>query len=154
GDDPLSVAHARRMLHKDARAVTTVDWVQTGLTHARASHHDGTTKRDLFGQEDGSGNQGAGWAATGRIVWGVGEGEGDGGEDRQPWIENGTSMVIRRIAMNIDDWAELDRPAQEAVIGRTLGSGAPLTGQHEDDPPDFEAPGPAGFPVISDIAHL
>lgn len=154
GDDPLSVAHARRMLLKDARAFTTVAWVQTGFTHARASHPDGTTMRNLFGQVDGSGNPRAGSAAAERIVWGVGEGEGNGGKDLQPWIENGTSMVIRRIAMNIDDWDELDRPAQEAVIGRTLGSGAPLTGQHEDDPPDFEALGPAGFPVISDIAHL
>ncbi len=154
GDDPLSVAHARRMLLKDARAFTTVAWVQTGFTHARASHPDDTTMRNLFGQVDGSGNPRAGSAAAERIIWGVGKGESNGGKDLQPWLQNGTSMVIRRIAMNIDDWDELDRPAQEAVVGRTLGSGAPLTGEHEDDPADFEALGPAGFPVISDIAHL
>src|SRR5699024_2832244 len=56
GDDPLSVAHARRMLLKDARAFASVAWAQTGFTYARASHPDGTTMRNLFGQVDGTGN--------------------------------------------------------------------------------------------------
>lgn len=154
GDEPLSVAHARRMLLKDARAFASVAWVQSGFTHARASYPEDTTMRNLFGQIDGTGNPQRGSDATERIVWGVGEGDGNGTKDLQPWIEDGTSMVIRRIAMNVDDWDELDRPAQEDVIGRKLGSGAPLTGEQEHDEPDFDAIGPAGFPVISDISHM
>lgn len=154
GDEPLSVAHARRMLLKDARAFTTVAWTQSGFTHARASYPEDTTMRNLFGQIDGTGNPQRGSETAERIVWGVGEGDGNGTKNLQPWIENGTSMVIRRIAMNVDDWDELDRPAQEDVIGRKLGSGAPLTGEHEHDEPNLEALGPTGFPVISDIAHM
>ena len=154
GDDPLSVAHARRMLLKDSRAFASVAWIQTGFTHARATRPDGTTMRNLFGQIDGTANPAGGSDHAERVVWGVGEGDGHGTKNLVPWIENGTSMVIRRIAMNVDEWDELDRPMQEDVIGRKLGSGAPLTGQQEHDEPDFEAVGPAGFPVISDIAHI
>ena len=154
GDDPLSVAHARRMLLKDSRAFASVGWVQTGFTHARASHPDDTTMRNLFGQIDGTGNPVRGSDHAERVVWGIGPGDGNGTKSLQPWIENGTSMVIRRIAMNVDEWDELDRPMQEDVIGRKLGSGAPLTGEQEHDEPDFDALGPAGFPVISDISHI
>lgn len=154
GDDPLSVAHARRMLLKDARAFATVAWIQNGFTHARASRPDNTTMRNLFGQIDGTGNPRPGSARAERIIWGVGDGDGGGQKQLQPWITDGTSMVIRRIAMNVDEWDELDRSAQEGVIGRRLGSGAPLTGQHEHDEPDFEATGPSGFPIISDISHI
>lgn len=154
GDDPMSVAHARRMLLKDSRAFASVAWIQSGFTHARASHPENTTVRNLFGQVDGSTNPAKGSDTTERIVWGVGEGDGNGTKNLQPWTAHGTSMVLRRIAMNVDAWDELDRVAQEDVIGRKLGSGAPLTGQHEHDEPDFEALGPAGFPVISDISHI
>lgn len=154
GDDPLSVAHARRMLLKDARAFATVAWIQNGFTHARASRPDNTTMRNLFGQIDGTGNPRPGSARAERIIWGVGDGDGGGQKQLQPWMTDGTSMVIRRIAMNVDEWDELDRSAQEGVIGRRLGSGAPLTGQHEHDEPDFEATGPSGFPIISDISHI
>src|SRR5690625_2291832 len=154
GDDPLSVAHARRMLLKDARAFASVAWVQTGFTHARASHPDGTTMRNLFGQVDGSGNPRPGSDTAERVIWGVGDGDSNGTKNLEPWTENGTSMVIRRIAMNVDEWDELDRPMQEDVVGRKLGSGAPLTGETEHDAPDFAALGPSGFPIISDIAHI
>jgi len=154
GDDPLSVAHARRMLLKDARAFASIAWVQTGFTHARVSHPDETTMRNLFGQIDGTGNPAPGSDEAERIIWGFGDGDGNGTKNLQPWIDNGTSMVIRRIAMNLDEWDELDRGAQEAVLGRKLGSGAPLTGEHEHDEPDFEAVGPTGFPILSDISHI
>lgn len=154
GDDAISVAHARRMLLKDARAFASVAWTQTGFTHARASHPDDTTTRNLFGQVDGSANPTRGSDTAERIVWGVGAGDGRGTKDLRPWIENGTSVVIRRIAMDLDEWDELDRLMQEDVMGRKLGSGAPLTGSKEHDEPDFDAVGPAGFPVISDISHI
>jgi dye decolorizing peroxidase len=150
GDDPMSLAHARRMLLKDARAFADVHWVQAGFRGARGTQPDGTTMRNLFGQVDGTANPAPGSEAAERIVWG-----GGGGPLRlTPWVPGGTSLVLRRIAMDLDSWDELDRPGKEQVIGRRLGSGAPLTGTAERDAPDLGAVNGLGFPVISDVAHL
>lgn len=150
GDDRMSVAHARRMLGKAARPFAEVRWVQEGFRAARGAHPTGTTMRNLFGQVDGTANPLAGTPHLERVVWGVG-GEQVG---VTPWLPDGTSVVIRRIEMRMDEWDELDRPAKERVIGRTLGTGAPLTGGEERDEPDFAAVGPTGFPVIPAISHL
>ena len=150
GDDRMSVAHARRMLLKAARPFATERWVQEGFRSARGAHPTGTTMRNLFGQVDGTGNPAADTPHLDRVVWGVGAEQ----VGVTPWIADGTSVVIRRIEMLMDTWDELDRPAKEKVIGRRLGTGAPLTGEQEHDEPDFDAVGPTGFPVISDIAHL
>lgn len=56
--------------------------------------------------------------------------------------------------MNLDKWDELDRTGREESIGRTLDTGAPLTGKEEFDEPDFTAKSPLGFPVIADFSHL
>lgn len=150
GDDPVSLAHARRMLLKDARAFARLRWVQTGFRAARGAHPEGTTMRNLFGQVDGTSNPGVGSEHLERVVWG----EGKGPLPLRPWMENGTSLVLRRIAMRLDAWDELDRPAKEQVIGRRLDTGAPLTGAAEHDAPDLEAVNDRGFPVISDISHV
>ena len=150
GDDPVSLAHARRMLLKDTRAFTTLRWVQTGFRSARGSHPGGTTMRNLFGQVDGTSNPSPDTAHLERVVWGQGEGP----LPLTPWLEGGTSLVLRRIAMQLDTWDELDRPAKEQVIGRRLDTGAPLTGREEHDEPDLGAMNERGFPVISDISHL
>lgn len=133
GDDPVSLAHARRMLLKDTRAFTTLRWVQTGFRSARGSHPGGTTMRNLFGQVDGTSNPSPDTAHLERVVWGQGEGP----LPLTPWLEGGTSLVLRRIAMQLDTWDELDRPAKEQVIGRRLDTGAPLTGREEHDEPDL-----------------
>lgn len=152
GDDRISVAHARRMLGKVARPLAEVRWVQEGFRAARGAHPTGTTMRNLFGQVDGTANPQAESPALERIVWGAGpEAEAAG---IAPWLADGTSLVVRRIDMLLDTWDELDRPAKEKVIGRRLGSGAPLTGELETDAPDFAAVGPTGLPVIPDIAHV
>lgn len=150
GDDPVSLSHARRMLLKDARAFARVHWVQTGFRSARGAHPRGTTMRNLFGQVDGTTNPAPGSEAMERIVWGQGTGE----SDLSPWIPDGTSLVLRRIAMDLDAWDMLDRPGKELVIGRRLDTGAPLTGREEHDVPDLAARNDRGFPVISDVAHI
>lgn len=150
GDDPVSLAHARRMLLKDARAFATVRWVQTGFRSARGAHPGGTTLRNLFGQVDGTANPEPQSDRLERVVWGQGAGE----LPLTPWLEGGTSLVLRRIAMDLDRWDELDRPAKEQVIGRRLDTGAPLSGGQEHDEPDLSAVNAHGFPVISDISHV
>ncbi|WP_235866256.1 Dyp-type peroxidase [Serinibacter arcticus] len=142
-DDDLTLAHAVRMLLKDARAFATLRWVQAGFRHAHGSQPSGTTMRNLFGQKDGTVNLVPGTADFESLVWRT-----DG------WLAGGSSLVIRRVAMDLDTWDELDRPGREASVGRTLATGAPLTGTAEHDEPDLEALDAVGFPVISDVAHL
>ncbi|MFS2090532.1 Dyp-type peroxidase [Paenarthrobacter nicotinovorans] len=145
-DDPLSVAHAQRMLLKDSRRFTTVRWVQTGFRRAYGTEQSGTTMRNLFGQVDGTSNPVPGSAEFEKVVY------GDGGTGS--WALHGTSLVIRRISMDLDKWDELDRSGREESVGRKLANGAPLTGTAEHDEPDFAAVTPVGFPVIADFAHL
>ena len=142
-DDPLTVAHATRMLLKDSRSFAKLRWMQHGFRRAHGTVAPGTTMRNLFGQVDGTANVRPGSEAFDDVVW-----SDDG------WLAGGTGMVVRRIRMDVDKWDEVDRDAREFSIGRTLDTGAPLTGTKEHDEPDFEATGPRGFPVIDDIAHI
>ncbi|MFD5224714.1 Dyp-type peroxidase [Microbacterium sp. NPDC058342] len=142
-DDPLTVAHAVRMLLKDTRSFAAVRWTQQGFRYAHGTVAPGTTMRNLFGQVDGTANPRPGTSRFERVVW-CDEG----------WLAGGTGMVVRRIEMKVDTWDELDRDGREFAIGRRLGDGAPLTGGREHDEPDFDAKGPLGFPVIDDIAHI
>ncbi|MDZ8200792.1 Dyp-type peroxidase [Microbacterium sp. SSW1-59] len=143
GDDPTTVAHATRMLLKDARSFTAVKWMQHGFRRAYGSVAPGTTMRNLFGQVDGTANPTPGTADFDTVVW-----NGDG------WMAGGTGMVVRRIQMDLDTWDRLDRPGREQSVGRYLHDGAPLTGTQEHDEPDFEATTAIGFPVIPEFSHM
>ncbi|MCP1430280.1 Dyp-type peroxidase [Microbacterium foliorum] len=143
GDDPLTVAHALRMLLKDARGFAGIRWTQQGFRRAYGTERPGTTMRNLFGQVDGTANPEPGTADFDRIVW-----------TEEGWLSGGTGMVIRRIRMDLDKWDRLDRSGRDASVGRTLANGAPLTGTKEFDEPDFEAKTAIGFPVIPAFAHI
>ena len=69
-------------------------------------------------------------------------------------MRGGTCMVVRRIAMNLDTWEELDRTSREVAMGRYLESGAPLTGKEEFDTADFKAKDQFGLPVIDPRSHM
>lgn len=142
-DDPVTIAHASRMLLKDSRRFATLRWRQDGFRRAVGSERPGTTMRNLFGQVDGTVNAQPGTDDFAELVW-----------IRDGWLAGGTSYVIRRIRMELDTWDELDRPGREASIGRRLDTGAPLTGVNEHDEPDFSATNAAGFPVIGAFAHV
>nr|WP_202627573.1 Dyp-type peroxidase [Cellulomonas sp. APG4] len=142
-EDPLTVAHALRMLLKDARAFATVRWSQRGFRRAHGSEPAGTTMRNLFGQVDGTANPVPGTPDFDEVVWA-----------RDGWLAGGTGMVVRRIAMDLDGWDRLDRGGREMAVGRRLADGAPLTGARERDEPDLDATGPLGLPVIPEHAHL
>ncbi|MGY5766020.1 Dyp-type peroxidase [Brachybacterium sp. DNPG3] len=156
-DDPLTLAHAARMLLKDARSFTTVRWVQQGFRRAWGTQRPGTTLRNLFGQLDGTANP---------LPTGADGGEADGADAgdadsfaRTVWITEGdfaggTSMVIRRIRMDLDEWDRVDRTAREESTGTRLADGAPLTGGTEGSDPDFEAVSENGFAVIAEFSHM
>lgn len=142
-DDPTTVAHATRMLLKDSRSFASVHWLQQGFRHSNGTFKPGTTMRNLFGQVDGTVNPKPGTAEFDKAVW-----RNDG------WMSGGTTLVVRRIAMNLDEWDELDRPGRELAVGRKLSNGAPLTGKKEFDKPDFGDVGPDGLKVIPEFAHI
>jgi dye decolorizing peroxidase len=136
-DDPLTVAHAQRVLVKDSRPFTTVHWVQQGFRRA-AGAEPGRTQRNLFGQLDGTANPKPG-----------------GPLETAVWRPDGsTTLVVRRVSMNLETWDLLGRTDREMAIGRRLDTGAPLTGTVEHDEPDFAKLGPDGLTVIPDYAHV
>lgn len=143
GDDPLTVAHATRMLLKDTRTFGSVRWTQHGFRRAYGTVAPGTTMRNLFGQVDGTSNPRPGTTDFDEVVWTSGG-----------WLTGGTGLVVRRIRMDLDKWDRLDRGGREQSVGRTLGNGAPLTGVEEHDEPDFEAKTAIGFPVIPEFSHV
>ncbi|MEU1807474.1 Dyp-type peroxidase [Micromonospora aurantiaca (nom. illeg.)] len=142
-DDPLTVAHAQRVLVKDSRPFAVVRWVQQGFRRA-AGAEPGRTQRNLFGQLDGTANPEPGTPAD-TAVWVT------GGPD---WLRDSTTLVVRRISMNLETWDLLGRADRELAAGRRLDTGAPLTGRAEHDEPDFAALGPDGLTVIPDFSHL
>ena len=143
-DDPLTVAHAVRVLTRGAQTFAAVRWVQHGFRHAAGSHAPGTTMRNLMGQLDGSRNLRGG--TDDALIW--------CGSDQQDWLTAGTAVIVRRIAMDLDGWEQLGRSEREAVIGRRLADGSPLTGSQEHDEPDLSAKSPLGLPVIDMFAHI
>ncbi|WP_084721663.1 Dyp-type peroxidase [Rhodococcus marinonascens] len=143
-DDPVAVAHAVRVLIKNVRSLVTVRWSQRGFQHARRSRPDGTTMRNLMGQVDGTANPAT--DQFDRLVWDDGS--------KYPWLAGGTSLVLRRIRMELDTWEEIDRSGRELTVGRTLDTGAPLTGTDEHDEPDFAATDRHGIPVIPPSSHI
>ncbi|MEJ6490388.1 Dyp-type peroxidase [Leucobacter sp. USCH14] len=142
-DDAFTVAHATRMLLKDARSFASVRWTQTGFRRAHGSEKPGTTMRNLFGQVDGTTNPSPDDADFAQLVWAT-----------EGWLAGGTSFVLRRTHMDLDKWDRLDRGGREQSVGRTLSNGAPLTGVDEHDEPDFEATTSVGFPVIPEFSHI
>lgn len=145
-DDPVTVAHAVRVLTKNVRSLVTIAWMQRGFRRSRGTEESGTTMRNLMGQVDGTVNPAAGSTDFDGLVW------DDGSE--QPWMQHGTSMVLRRIRIEMDTWDELDRPGRELSVGRTLDTGAPLTGTDEFDEADFDVTDRFGIPVIPPSSHI
>ncbi|MHA6524228.1 Dyp-type peroxidase [Tessaracoccus sp. G1721] len=139
-DDATTVAHALRRLTTDAAPFASRRWAQPGSWRPVDASGAAVTGRNLFGQVDGTGNPTA--EAVEAAVFSA-----DG------WLAGGTQLVVRRIEMNLDTWDEATRDRQEKSVGRRLDTGAPLTGEAEHDPPDFEAVAD-GAPVIAQDAHV
>lgn len=144
-DDELVVSHALRLLTKEARTFTTVRWVQRGFRGPRGRER---TPRNLMGQVDGTANPRP--ADHDALVWRSATTTPDG----PAWLDGGTTMVVRRIRMELDTWDEVDRTARERTIGRRLDDGRPLTGGRLEDDPDLEALDANGLEVIDPFAHV
>lgn len=144
-DDPVVLSHGTRGLVRDSMPFATVRWTQSGFAHSPGMVPPGLTHRNLMGQVDGTANPKLGSDDFDQVVW---------IQDGPEWIQGGTQLVFRRIAMQLDSWDQLGAPAKEEVIGRKLSNGAPLTGTSEQDIPDLSARHPNGLKVIPDFAHI
>ncbi|MDC5697009.1 Dyp-type peroxidase [Intrasporangium calvum] len=147
-DSPVAVAHAQRRLVVGAQPLAVQRWVQRGFREPLTAVRPGMPFRNLFGQVDGTVQPATGGAEDG-LIW-----LGSGGLPAPQGLAGGTSLVIRRIAMNLDTWDEVDRAGREHAIGRRIATGAPLTGRVESDVPDLAATDALGFPVIDPVSHM
>ena len=129
-DDPQVAVHAVRNLIRIGFGTVAVKWAQLGFGKTSSTTPSAQTPRNLFGFKDGTANIAAGdGAELARHVW------VDAAADRAPaWLDGGTYMVARRIAMRIETWDRTSLTEQQALIGRTKGEGAPLGQEHERDP--------------------
>ena len=142
-DDPVMCAWAMRHMTRAAKDYVNTVWVQQGFMNAFGSIHKGQTPRNLFGQLDGTVNPHKPEEYA-EQVW----------IDGPAGFVGSTSMVVRRIAMNLDEWELLDRRSREEAVGRTLADGAPLTGGGEFSEPDLSAVDEYGLPVIDRNSHM
>ena len=143
-DDAVSVVHAVRRLVADAKPFATAQWRQSGFWNGTGSDGQPVTGRNLFGQVDGTGNPAVGTPEFDTTVW---------SSDGPDWFRGGTTLVVRRIRMNLDTWDELTRSEQERAVGRKLSDGAPLTGAAEHDELDLQARDGDGRLVIAETSH-
>ncbi len=144
-DDPVVLSHGVRNLVRDSLPFSTVRWNQAGFSHSPGMVPEGVTHRNLMGQVDGTANPALDSEDFSDVVW---------IKDGPAWIQGGTLLVFRRIAMQLDTWDQLSSVGKGEVIGRTLKEGAPLTGTKESDLPDFDARSASGLRVIPEFAHI
>jgi dye decolorizing peroxidase len=144
-DDPVVLSHGVRNLVRDSLPFATVRWNQAGFAHSPGMVPEGVTHRNLMGQVDGTANPKLDTEEFDEVVW---------IQDGPQWIQGGTLLVFRRIAMQLNTWDQLSTLGKGEVIGRTLKEGAPLTGSKETDLPDYEARTASGLKVIADFAHI
>jgi deferrochelatase/peroxidase EfeB len=147
-DDGVVAFHAIRNLARIGRGTVVMRWSQLGFGKATSNGGAQETPRNLMGFKDGTRNiDGTDAALMNTHVW-------VSGETDQPWMRGGTYMVARRIRMHIEAWDRDVLSDQQHVFGRAKYSGAPLSGVHEFDTPNFAAVGPDGGPAIPANAHV
>lgn len=146
GDDRLVVSSVSRGLLRLAGRLARPRWVQNGFSPSSAATLEAAgTPRNLMGQLDGTDNP-----VDSRLelaVWAEGAGT-------SAWMTGGTYLVARRIRMLLGPWERQPLAVREAVIGRTLSTGTPLSGGDEHSTPDFNHRDGRGTPSIAIDSHL
>jgi deferrochelatase/peroxidase EfeB len=146
--DPQVAVHAIRNLARIGFGTVSVRWSQLGFGRTSSTSRAQATSRNLFGFRDGTRNLKAEDAdALRRHLW-VAPGDGP------DWMTGGAYLVTRKIQMRIETWDRTSLGEQEAVIGRTKGTGAPLGQRAEFHQPDLTATGADGLPAIPMDAHV
>ena len=153
-DDPQVAVHAIRNLSRIAFGTATIRWSQLGYGRTSSTSRTQQTPRNLFGFKDGTANVMAEDSdLLSEHVW-VQDGDTDTGGGDSTWMTGGSYLVARRIRMLIETWDRTSLREQEAIVGRTKGDGAPLSGGTEFSEPDFALAGRGGVPLIAPDSHL
>ncbi|CAN5478905.1 iron uptake transporter deferrochelatase/peroxidase subunit [soil metagenome] len=148
-DDPQVAVHAVRNLARIAFGRAAVRWSQLGFGRTSSTSTTQDTPRNLFGFKDGTANLKAEEdGAADEHVWVGADDDADGA-----WLAGGSYLVARRINMTIEVWDRQPLADQEQFIGRTKGTGAPLSGGDEFSAIDFEAVTDTE-PTIPTDAHI
>ncbi|GAA1826074.1 iron uptake transporter deferrochelatase/peroxidase subunit [Agromyces salentinus] len=147
-DDPQVAVHAIRNLSRIAFGRASLRWSQLGFGRTSSTSTSQQTPRNLFGFKDGTANVKAEETKdVAEHVWVA-------ASDEPAWLAGGSYLVARRIRMIIENWDRVQLGEQEMLVGRSKGSGAPLSGGTEFTEPDFEAEGPTGTPLIDPASHV
>ncbi|MEU8239068.1 iron uptake transporter deferrochelatase/peroxidase subunit [Actinoplanes missouriensis] len=129
--DPQVAVHAVRNLARLGMGVVSVRWSQLGFGRTSSTSTSQATPRNLFGFKDGTANLKAEETALlDEHLW-VRDGDGPA------WLTGGSYLVSRKIRMVVETWDRTPLGEQEAIVGRTKGTGAPLSGGQEFDEPDL-----------------
>lgn len=148
GNDGIVIAHALRAMVRAAANVAVQRWQIPGFADSPGALPDpAATPRNLMGQLDGTNNPTPAQPGFAEKIF-------IGAAGQPGWLRGGSYLVVRRIRMLLDDWDQLSRARQEAVIGRRKDTGAPLSGGGEHTAPDYLAQNAAGGLVIAPDAHI
>ncbi|WP_084075011.1 iron uptake transporter deferrochelatase/peroxidase subunit [Demequina sp. NBRC 110052] len=147
-DDPQVAMHAIRNLSRLAFGVASVRWAQLGFGRTSSTTREQTTPRNLMGFKDGTRNLKA--EDTENVREWLWADASDGAD----WMAGGTYLVARKLRILAEIWDRASLSEQEALVGRTKGSGAPLSGGNEFTDPDFTRPGADGSPLIPTDSHV
>jgi deferrochelatase/peroxidase EfeB len=149
-DDPQVAVHAIRNLTRIAFGRAAIRWSQLGFGRTSSTAREQVTARNLFGFKDGTASLRADDTANlDQHVW-----TPPSGDARTAWLDGGSYLVARKIAMHIETWDRGSLREQERIIGRTKAEGAPLSGGGEFTPADFARPGRGGAPLVDESSHL
>ncbi|MRK00661.1 deferrochelatase/peroxidase EfeB [Aeromicrobium sp. S22] len=147
-NDPQVAVHAVRNFARIAFGRASVRYSQMGFGRTSSTSTAQVTARNLFGFKDGTANvKVEDTKDVDDFVW-VHEDEGPA------WLVGGSYLVSRKIDMRIETWDREPLEGQEAIIGRTKGSGGPRSGGDEFVPLDFDAKDETGKPMIDMKSHV
>lgn len=153
-DDPQVAVHAVRNLSRAAFGTATIRWTQLGYGRTSSTSTAQQTPRNLFGFKDGTANVKAEDSeALEQHIWVPAQDAQQDATD-SAWLTGGSYLVARRIRMTIETWDRTSLREQEAVVGRTKGEGAPLSGGTEFTEPDLTLTGGDGAPLVPVDSHV
>lgn len=139
-DDAQVAFHAVHNLVRKGRSLVTMKWSQSGFLPVGDGKE---TPRNLFGFKDGTVNPRSQMDYE-EVVW----------YKEKNWLQHGTFLVVRRIAMFLETWDRTALKEQENTFGRHRESGAPLGMKHEFDEMDLNKRDENGELVIPVDSHV
>ena len=146
--DPQVAVHAIRNLARLAIGDASVTWAQLGFGRTSSTTRAQRTPRNLMGFKDGTRNLRAEDAPL------VTEWLWADPTDGHEWMSGGTYLVARKIRIHAEVWDRTSLTEQEASVGRTKGSGSPLSGGSETTEPNFQARAADGALLIPADSHV